>query len=103
MIAAGHFHRTHDNLAALAVGGLLGLRHRRHTEVITPVRLLAGSKAGHRAEAGATMVEEAIFAMFAHIHEVIALPAELFAIEGASGLRIAGRQLIPAATARLSR
>ena len=49
-----------------------------------------------RADRHAVMVEEAIFAIFAHIHEVVAAPAEQLAVEVARGDRVGGRQLVPA-------
>src|SRR5689334_11994770 len=83
--------RTHEDRSARGVDGFLGGRDRGHADVVAPLRLLSGHRAAERADPLTMMVEEAVFAHFAHIHELVAAPAELLAVEAPRGRRIAGR------------
>src|ERR1044072_6487964 len=85
MVAARHLHWGHHDLAALGFGSFLGLGNGRHAEIIARARMLIPvHQAGDSTEANAMMVEETVFSVFAHVHELIAGPAELLAVEAPS-------------------
>src|SRR3569623_798089 len=97
-VTARHMVRTHVDRAAFLFRGALGVRDGLHPEVIAPVRHLVHG-AEQRAGPRSLKVEEAVQAVLAHIHELVAAPAELLSVELPSGIDVAGLQLIPAAAA----
>src|SRR5689334_5889786 len=103
MVAARHLHWAHHDLATLGFGSFLGLGNGRHAEIIAPVRMLIlVHHAGDSTEANAMMVEETVFSVFAHVHELVAGPAELLAVEAPSRDGIARRQFVPGTAAILA-
>src|SRR5689334_166889 len=79
-VAGRHLVRAHLDRSALVLRDPLRRRDRRHADVEAEVRL-AGRTVEERAEALAVMVDEAVLADLAHIHEIVRDPAELVAVE----------------------